>query len=243
MADLTLAQMLTRLADNSSGQISATDLQEVVQALFERTDGTNAIPALQFDTTAVQATQVAGHVHWNADVNTLNLDVSADGSLQVGQEEYVIGRNTTGSTILNGRAVRITGGQGDNALISLDQGTGGIVGVTTEDIANNTSGRVATFGVVHDLNTSAFNDGDTLYSSATGTLTTTVTGSRVGTVLNSNPNEGTVLVVARELTRTSGATAARPTTVSVGFMYFDTTLGIPAFWNGTVWVDATGATV
>ncbi len=42
----------------------------------------------------------------------------------------------------------------------------------------------------------------------------------------------------------SGTTAARPSAVpSIGFQYFDTTLGIPIFWNGSVWKSAAGATV
>lgn len=243
MANLTLAQMLALLADNNSGQISATDVQDVVQALFERTDGTTAIPALKFDTTAAAPTVAAGVVHWNSDVNTLELDVSATGSLQVGQEQWMIGRNTTGSTITDGTPVRITGGQGDLTLIAKDRGLGEIVGVATQDIANNTSGRVTTFGILHDLNTVAFADGAALYSSSTGTLTTSVTGSFVGYVLNSNANAGTILALPDSNDQLDGTTAARPTTVPLGLMYFDTTLGIPIWWNGTVWVNASGVTV
>lgn len=38
----------------------------------------------------------------------------------------------------------------------------------------------------------------------------------------------------------SGATLARPETPILGQMYFDTDLGIPIWWNGTIWVNATG---
>ena len=42
----------------------------------------------------------------------------------------------------------------------------------------------------------------------------------------------------------SGDTASRPTIgLLVGQFYFDTTLGIPIWYDGTDWVDATGATV
>lgn len=47
----------------------------------------------------------------------------------------------------------------------------------------------------------------------------------------------------------SGTTANRPTSrltndyQSIGFRYFDITLGKPIFWKGTGWVDATGASV
>lgn len=40
----------------------------------------------------------------------------------------------------------------------------------------------------------------------------------------------------------AGTTADRPVLrVLVGQTYFDTTLGYPVWWNGTDWVDATGA--
>jgi len=38
-------------------------------------------------------------------------------------------------------------------------------------------------------------------------------------------------------------TAGRPTVRPLGYSIFDTTLGKPIWWNGTVWKDATGATV
>lgn len=41
----------------------------------------------------------------------------------------------------------------------------------------------------------------------------------------------------------NGATDSRPTGVSVGTCYFDTTLGKPIWYNGTDWVDSTGTTV
>jgi hypothetical protein len=41
----------------------------------------------------------------------------------------------------------------------------------------------------------------------------------------------------------SGATATRPTSVPTGFPFFDTTLGIPVWWSGAAWVNASGASV
>lgn len=35
-------------------------------------------------------------------------------------------------------------------------------------------------------------------------------------------------------------TAGRPLDVPVGFMGFDTDLGLPIWWNGTDWIDASG---
>ena len=47
----------------------------------------------------------------------------------------------------------------------------------------------------------------------------------------------------------SGTTADRPISnnpqvpLAIGQFYFDTTLGIPIWWNGTVWKNASGTTV
>lgn len=41
----------------------------------------------------------------------------------------------------------------------------------------------------------------------------------------------------------SGTTSNRPTNVLVGFQYFDATINKPIFWDGSKWIDATGATV
>ena len=45
-----------------------------------------------------------------------------------------------------------------------------------------------------------------------------------------------------------GTTANRPigtiqVPLGIGSMYYDTTLGIPVWWNGTVWKNASGTTV
>jgi hypothetical protein len=38
----------------------------------------------------------------------------------------------------------------------------------------------------------------------------------------------------------SGTTASRPTPTVVGYQYYDTTLQMPIWWNGSTWKDATG---
>ena len=45
-------------------------------------------------------------------------------------------------------------------------------------------------------------------------------------------------------TPSAGTTTSRPSTaLQVGQFYFDTSLGIPIWWDGTNWVDATGTIV
>lgn len=45
------------------------------------------------------------------------------------------------------------------------------------------------------------------------------------------------------LDKNIGNTSNRPIRASKGFQYFDTTINKPIFWDGTKWIDATGATV
>lgn len=47
----------------------------------------------------------------------------------------------------------------------------------------------------------------------------------------------------RYVKRQGGGTAARPLSPVTYEMYFDIDLGIPIWYDGTNWVDATGATV
>ncbi len=48
---------------------------------------------------------------------------------------------------------------------------------------------------------------------------------------------------AADVIPASSTTGGRPTGVATGFMDFDTTLGIPIWWNGTAWVNASGTPV
>ena len=51
----------------------------------------------------------------------------------------------------------------------------------------------------------------------------------------------TLSVVNRKYVNLNGTSANRPTSSIVGQFYFDTTLNKPLWWNGTGFVDATGA--
>lgn len=236
----TLAEILDLLPDNATGAIDAADVRAAVTALWHRTDGTDPIEGLLLDTAAPDPVQAAGHLHWNPEEGTLDIDTSPTSSIQVGYESRINVRNNSGATILNGRAVRITGNVGNQPTIALDDGQGGIRAVTTEDIPNNANGNVTVFGLVRDIDTSAFAAGSTVYSSAVGVLTNTVSASTVGIVLDSHVSMGAVLVRPFRTLGATGTTAQRPTIRPTGFAYFDTTVGRPVWWNGASWRFADG---
>ena len=57
------------------------------------------------------------------------------------------------------------------------------------------------------------------------------------------PNHDTGILRPPVYAADSGTTALRPTLASddIGYEYFDTTLGLPVWWDGSDWLDATGA--
>lgn len=163
------------------------------------------LSSIQLNTTPSIPTYGAGHMYWDEIEHTLAIQQGVDDvTLQVGQEIFVRARNSTGSTITNGQVVYISGATGNRPNISLAQAnsltTSNVIGIATHDIESNTDGLVTLFGVVRDLNTSSFSDGDTLYLSPTiaGGMTTTAPTSpniqvRLATVTRVNPANGTVL--------------------------------------------------
>lgn len=101
-------------------------------------------------------------------------------TLQIGQEQVAYVKNNTGALLANGSAVYPNGSTGTNNLVALAQANAEATstqtfGVLTEDIANGSHGYVTTFGMVHDINTSALTEGQPVWLSPTvaGGLTST----------------------------------------------------------------------
>lgn len=147
-----------------------------------------------------------GRVWYDSDTESLSYydDISGT-SNQIGKEEHVRVRNTTGVTITNGSVVYVSGATGQTPQITLAQAnadaTSNVIGIATHDIANNAFGKVTTFGVVNDVNTLAFAEGSILYlsQSVAGGLTTTRPSAPnfaviVGICLHSHATQGKILV-------------------------------------------------
>lgn len=99
---------------------------------------------------------------------------------QIGAEQLAYVKNNTGATLLNGRAVYPNGSTGTNKLVAYAQANAESTstrtfGVLSEDIANGGHGWVTTFGMVHDIDTSALTEGAAVWLSPTvpGGLTST----------------------------------------------------------------------
>lgn len=164
------------------------------------------VNAIQLDTTPSTITATQGQMYWDTTENTVsvNLDVTNGVTLSLGTEQYVRVVNKTGSQINDGQVVYISGAQGNRPTASLALAdalaTSNLIGVATQNIANNAEGFVTTSGEVHGYNTTGFTAGDKLYVSAStaGLITNTAPASPnnvvvVGVALNSTVN-GTILV-------------------------------------------------
>lgn len=138
------------------------------------------VDAIDFNTTPVTAI-AAKRLQWN----------DAEGSLQLGlkggnvhshisEDLFLYGYNNSGSPMTKGQVVRVNGSSGIRPVISLaqadsDPNSAETVGVVAETIANNAQGLVQVLGIMTNLNTNSFNDGDVLY------LSPTVAGQLVNT--------------------------------------------------------------
>ena len=134
------------------------------------------IDRINFDLTHVHDEErVVGTLCWSPEDQTLNIEHPGGVTQQVGQELYGYVRNQTGSTILNGAAVRFAGAEQNGTarllvspyLANSEFDTLLTFGIATQDIANGEDGNVTVWGKVRELDTSAFNVGDILYVSPT----------------------------------------------------------------------------
>lgn len=166
---------------------------------------------IDFDTTPAAANAVARLV-WNDTDGTLNLGgLGGNATLQIGQEHWLRARNVSGGTLLNGQVVRLVGATGSRPTIELAKADAAstsdtTVGLLTEDIVNNAEGYTTQLGLVRDLDTSAFAEGDRLFLSAVtaGALTNVAPAApnkivEIGLVVRSHVSLGIILVAVRKV--------------------------------------------
>lgn len=178
---------------------------------YTKTEVQTALPKIGLDTTNVMAPSV-GQMAWNVDENTV--DVGLNGAvLQIGQEQLIRVRNSTGSTIVNGTAVMATGTLGASGRITVAPANINgsnykhVLGVATESIAAGADGFCTVFGKVRGIQTNGANygetwvDGDVIYvkDNNGGALTKVVpTGAQVklpiAIVINSHATNGTLFI-------------------------------------------------
>ena len=230
---------------------------------WQKIDQTNLVTSVNGQTGAV--------VLDAADVGALATATSSDGSIVVSQVGTNIDltvsaaspastlltqvRNTTGATLTKGTVVYISGATGQIATVSKAIATGDstsaqTLGMITADLANNTNGYVTVFGLIEDIDTSAYTDGAQLYLSGTTAGAVTATKPHapihlvyVAVVEYAHPTHGKLLVKVQngyELDEIHDVVISAPVTGqtivydSTTDLWYNNTVSLTAGVNGTL---------
>ncbi|MFA5186170.1 MAG: hypothetical protein WC551_06800, partial [Patescibacteria group bacterium] len=135
---------------------------------------------VDFTTSTVNPAYLEGRLFYDNVEKALSYyNESADVTVNIGQETILHVENDTGSTILNGQAVYISGSDGGySPKVRLSKAdatsTAFVVGLATQDIPAGGMGYATRFGLVHGLDTSGLTPGLQLFLSDTdaGAVTT-----------------------------------------------------------------------
>lgn len=191
----------------------ADELNTPGTAIIRDTNGFANVSGVNIQGQATEPSFSAGKLWYDTTDNVLKYynDIAGT-SVDIGEESRLRAYNNTGSTILNGQVVYINGAYAPQkrttiALAKADAiaTSDSCIGIATHDIANGTDGVVCISGLVRDVNTNSFNDGDPLYlSTATaGALTnvrpTTGLIVRVGFVAYKHASQGRIMVAVQQI--------------------------------------------
>jgi hypothetical protein len=174
------AQIAVVSALTSVNAAAITSVNAVVSTKANRNgDFLTNVQYIDFNTTTSYA-PTAGRLTWDIESGTLDLGLTGTVNLLIGQRTVAQIFNNSGVTLPKGKAVRVTGASGQRLTGALAQADSDadsltIFGIMLETVSVNNSGYVATDGLVRNVNTAAYADGDIVYLSpvSAGELTPT----------------------------------------------------------------------
>lgn len=160
---------------------------------------------IAFDTTPESTSASVGTISWDSGDSTLSIQLDGQVNVGLGQEIIILANNGEATTLNKGEVVRLSGAQGQRPKITRaynlnDTGSALTIGIVAENIAAGGEGFVVTQGIVKNIDTNAFNEGDILYLSASAGIATTVKPQApnhyvfVGVVLKKNASSGRIYV-------------------------------------------------
>lgn len=215
---------------SSAGDVELTDI--AIHDILEW-NGTHWVntdmpthDAISLDINANELTS-EGKIFWDSQDKTLAVGLANGATLQVGQESLVYALNNTGATITDGSPVYISGASGNRVVVSLAQAintpsTQVALAVATQDILNNQSGYFTFKGLVRDINTSSWSEGDILYVSTAAGVLTNIAPSKpysqlaIGVVVRSHAINGSIFVSPYVVPRINQLTDIEVTSASDG---------------------------
>jgi hypothetical protein len=164
-----------------------------------------------------------GRISWDEVAETFVMDMDGgEVRQQAGMEFYLPRRvkNNLAINITNGQAVYMVGVDANRIDVGLavanDTTIARVVGLATEDILTGDIGYVTVMGLVNDINTSMFMEGDMLYLS----------GNELGGLVNTTPNAPNFIIEVGLVVRSHATTGGifvnlAPTDVTNGMVIQD----------------------
>jgi hypothetical protein len=229
--------------------------------VWQKIDQSNLVTSVNGQTGAVSLTYT--------DVNAIGSITSTDGSVTVSTTSGVadlsvavsasttnvicLVRNSTGATLTKGTAVYINGATGQNPTVTKaqannDTNSAQTLGLMSAALANNSNGYVTIIGLITNINTSAYTDGEQLYLSPTtaGALTATKPYAPqhlvyVAVVEHAHPTQGKLFVKVQngyEMDELHNVSAQSPSNGQVLIYNASTSL-----WEKNTLTDGTGITI
>jgi len=248
IGNLTGTASHATVADSANSVAGANVTGQVANALVAGTVYTNAQPnitsvgtltslaiagnitgpdVMSFDTANGTGTLTTGQLSWDTAEQTLSLGMNNSVTQQIGLETYILIKAS--SAITNGQVVMFTGASGDNVQAAPANvavagfRAGYVLGVATQDIANNGTGYITSFGKVRGLNTNAYNVGDLLWLDPTvvGGMTATQPSApnyqiQIATVTKKSGGDGQIQVIIRPEPQLKDISDVTITTPSAG---------------------------
>lgn len=147
---------------SGGGGVTASQLVDSILAFQNKVD------SFKFTTTLTTYPTSKGAFFWNDTTKTIEI-VNGDGSrTALGQENNIPVHNVSGVDIFNGDPVYYIASGSDEKRVGLASNLDAFtalpcIGLATTDIPHGDWGRVCTFGDVHDLNTSTFDENGNVY--------------------------------------------------------------------------------
>ena len=207
-------QELETLPSPATAEVTASlnEVRQELETLPRNELGTMAplqqanMPWMTFNTAGNGTPPDVGTVAWDGGT-TLGVQATSNVLVRVGEAEYIYVKAS--SAITKGQVCMHTGAVGASGALTAAPATSAgvttgwdIIGIAAETIALNGFGLIQCFGVLRNVNTSGYSDGDTLYwnPAVTGGYTKTVPSAPnvkalVGEVLNGGSAGGGSILV------------------------------------------------
>lgn len=193
-----------------SGVMAANDIVPMIDVSLGETQKIAAVdlmhqPQFRFQTGQTKPAHQEGLMFYDEENKSVAYYNDIAGTtMDFGQENWIRGINNTGSTLLNGNAIYISGATAGVPHFALASNTATTtsfcIGILTNDSLNGAPAICTNMGVVHDMDTSTFTLGAPLWlnSTAGGLTMTQPSGATpqvlVGFVLSVHATQGDVLV-------------------------------------------------